>query len=196
MFKALLPGHILEEAAKGPGWYNRVRDKHLHGYGIKHPETLEYMNAEKALAWAIAEHANSEQKEAIGLMALRELGRVLGADVRSLFTEGGFLKCPDELSDDQAAAIASIEVVTKHLGRGEDREVEYVHKIKQVDKMAAIRTALQVSGKLTEKHEVTGKDGGPIETTDVTDQDLAFNILRVLKKAADAPQPSEQGESA
>lgn len=101
---------------------------------------------------------------------IRQLVRMGFADVRKLFTPGGQLKSIHDLDDDIAAAIASIEVVTKFLpGQGdEDPEVEYVHKIKMVDKIKPLELIGKHMGKQlgqwAEKLEHTGKDGGPIES--------------------------------
>lgn len=68
---------------------------------------------------------------------LQELGRLAFADPRQLFDADGKLLRPSELSDDAAAALASIEVVTRKAGEG---EVEYVAKTRGWDKNAALLT--------------------------------------------------------
>jgi len=82
------------------------------------------------------------------------------SDIRQLFTPDGRLKAIHDLDDGAAAAIASVEVVTRTLpGRdGEEAEVEYVHKIKLVDKIKPLELIGKHMGKQlgqwAEKHEV------------------------------------------
>lgn len=66
---------------------------------------------------------------------LHELANLGFSDIRGAFTDSGTLKRPEEWDDKTAAAISSIEVVTRNLGEG---EVEYIHKIKLWDKKGAL----------------------------------------------------------
>jgi len=69
---------------------------------------------------------------------LRELVAIGMSDVRKLYEEDGNLKPITELDDATAASIAGIETVTEVSGRGEDREVSYVRKVKRFDKNKAL----------------------------------------------------------
>ncbi|HEV8034376.1 terminase small subunit [Yoonia sp.] len=72
---------------------------------------------------------------------LQELARVGTSDIRKLFGPNGGLLHVTDLDDATAAAVASVEVVTKHLtteDQSGEREVEYVHKIKFWDKNSAL----------------------------------------------------------
>jgi len=79
------------------------------------------------------------------------------------------LKAIHDLDDGAAAAIASVEVVTRTLpGRdGEEAEVEYVHKIKLVDKIKPLELIGKHMGKQlgqwAEKHEVEHSAGKSIQ---------------------------------
>lgn len=66
-----------------------------------------------------------------------ELARLGLHDVRRLFDDHGRMKAINDLDDDTAAAVQSIEVVTRELPRqkGDPVEVEYVHKVKLADKI-------------------------------------------------------------
>ncbi len=125
---------------------------------------------------AIAERAEITQAD-----VLRELGRIGFADIRRLFTPGGNLRAIDDLDDDTAASIASIEVVTRRVPGGDDADVEHVAKIKTWDKRAALVDIGKHLGMFKDKVELTGKDGGPIE---MADMDLARLIAFQLTKAA------------
>lgn len=71
------------------------------------------------------------------------------ADVVQPAGGGYYLKSPDQLDDETAAAIGAIEVATKSLGEG---EVEYIHKLKPNDKLGALTLLAKYLGML-------GKDG-------------------------------------
>jgi len=87
---------------------------------------------------------------------LAELGRIGFSDIRGLFTEGGGLKHPSAWPDDLARAVASIEVVTKVLptAKGEDPEVEYVHKVRLWPKTTALDAIAKHLQMYVERKEV------------------------------------------
>lgn len=91
---------------------------------------------------------------------LTELSRLGFSDVRRLFTETGQLRNVADLDDATAAAIASVEVVTK---RSEDGEcsVEYVHKYKLWDKNSALDKLMKHLGEYAaDKIEHSVTEGG------------------------------------
>lgn len=69
---------------------------------------------------------------------LRELARVGTSDVRRLFDASGQLLPVTHLDDDTAAAISSVEVVTRRIPGEDGAEVEYVHKMRFWDKNSAL----------------------------------------------------------
>jgi phage terminase small subunit len=94
---------------------------------------------------------------------LLELGRLGMSDVRRLFTPSGALIPIEDLDDDTAAAVASVEVVTQSAGVDADgnKVVEHVHKVKLWDKNSALDKIAKHFGMFIERQEVTGPDGGP-----------------------------------
>jgi phage terminase small subunit len=92
---------------------------------------------------------------------LLELSRIAISDIRAVFDERGNLLQINGLPEGIAAAVASVEVVTRSIGEG---EVEYVHKIKFWDKLRALELLAKRLGLVKEQHEHSGKNGGPIET--------------------------------
>ena len=69
----------------------------------------------------------------------KELGRIALADIRKLFRADGSLKNPDEWSDADAAAVASLECHEEFRGKGAARKLSgYLKKVKCSDKLAAI----------------------------------------------------------
>lgn len=98
--------------------------------------------------------------EATGITAARvilELARLGTSDVRRMFNEHGSLLSIVNLSDDAAAAVSSIKVVTKRLptGDGEPAEVEYISEIKLWDKNSALEKLGKHLKLFTEVHEHT-----------------------------------------
>lgn len=71
---------------------------------------------------------------------IEEMGRIAFSDLRNCLTDAGQLKSPQEWDDDTAAAIGSLEVVTKpgDVDKDGNRGVEHVHKIKTWDKNSAL----------------------------------------------------------
>jgi len=66
-----------------------------------------------------------------------EAGRLALSDVRHLFDEAGNLRPVNELGDDIAAAVASVEVIERRTGKDRD-EVEVTRKVRLWDKNAAL----------------------------------------------------------
>lgn len=126
----------------------------------------------------------AERAEITREMVLRELGHIGFSDIRQLFGTGGALKRVEDLDDAAAAAIASIEVVVKKMPGGDDDEVEHVAKIKTWDKRAALVDIAKMQGWHVERHEHTGKDGGPIETVEKSPRDIAKDVAFILSRGA------------
>lgn len=118
---------------------------------------------------------------------LLELARIGFADIRALFTwdeeRAAFVPSRD-LSDDEAAAVASIKAETTHYTRDDgNTETKIKLEIKAHDKLGALREIGKHLG-VAERHEVTGADGGPIDVTGLTADELRALRL-ILTKAAD-----------
>jgi phage terminase small subunit len=101
----------------------------------------------------------SERTQLTADEVVLQLARMGMSDIRKLFTPDGRLKAVHDLDDDTAAAVQSIEVVTKMIPgqEGEEPEVEYLHKIKMIDKIRPLELIGKHMGKQlgqwAEKHE-------------------------------------------
>lgn len=103
----------------------------------------------------VAELVNkgAERAEATVERVLKELSRIGFSDLRRAFDTNGRLLRPEQWDDDTAAAIASVEVVTRNIGEG---EVEQVHKIKVWDKNSALEKIAKHLGMFIERVEHSG----------------------------------------
>jgi phage terminase small subunit len=114
--------------------------------------------------------ARSNRTEVAADRVLLEIARLGFSDLRRIFHQDGRLKRPDEWDDDTAAAISSVEIVTRDLGDG---VVEYVRKVKLWDKGKALE---QLS-----KHLGLYRDQGPSERpSDRPLSDMSYEELTDL----------------
>lgn len=95
---------------------------------------------------------------------LKEYARLGFLDPRKFFNADGSPRDITELDDDTAAALAGFEVMEVWEGQGDNRTfVGYLKKYKLVDKKGALDSIGKHLGMFTEKMEITGKDGGPVQ---------------------------------
>lgn len=122
---------------------------------------------------------------------LVELARMGFADVRQIFTEGGQLRDIASLPAEVAASVQSVEVVTRpgaEVDANGNRTIEYVHKIKLADKKGPLELLGKHLSVFVDRVEHTGKDGGPIETADVSDTEAARRMAFILAKGLKAQE--------
>jgi phage terminase small subunit len=114
---------------------------------------------------------------------IKELGRIGFSDLRNAFDKDGRLKTPEDWSDDFAASVASVKVVTRNAGKTAEGlpEVEYVTEIKQWDKNSALEKIAKHLGMLVDRREITGREGRDlIPENSPSNVDLAKVILSIL----------------
>lgn len=116
-------------------------------------------HVEVAAALAKAQEKRAARTEITADRVLQELAKIGFSDVRKVFTENGGLVNPADLDDETASTVAAIEVVTRRTpGAGEEAEIEYVHKIKQWDKLGALTQIGRHLGMFTDKLQVDVSD--------------------------------------
>lgn len=130
------------------------------GYSEQTSGKIGFENLSKPeIAEAIAEARAklSQRTEITQDMIMAEFARIGFGDIRQLFTENGALRSIGDLTADQAASIAAVEVVTRTIpGRdGEPAEVEYTHKIKAWDKVGALTQMGRRLGMFTDKVDMS-----------------------------------------
>ncbi len=120
------------------------------------------------LVGAAAEKAEVEIER-----VLAELARIGFSDVRQFFNEGGQLRPIQDLEDDVARAVSSIEVVVKPGG------IETVHKVKMWDKLGALEKLAKHLGMFSGAQPPGEGDG-------LTDVELAQRLAGILVAGAAA----------
>lgn len=140
------------------------------GYSEKTARSIGYENLTKPhIAAAIAEGkaGQLEQADVTAERVLKELACIGFADVRHLFEwdeERAAFVPSKSLTRERAAAVQSVKAETTHFDREDGtRETKIKLELKTHDKLGALREIGKHLG-IAERHEHTGKDGGPIET--------------------------------
>jgi phage terminase small subunit len=131
------------------------------GYSRKTARSIAEENLTKpdiAEAIRIAMEARAERTRVAADRVLVELGRIAFSNIRTLFDEKGALRNIAELSEDEAAALAAVEVSEIFGGRGEDRRlIGCMRKVRLWDKCAALELAMRHLGLLKERVEHAGE---------------------------------------
>jgi len=108
---------------------------------------------------------------------LKELAKLAFFDVRKLVDDTGRPKPLSDLDDDTAGAIVGLDVV--NIGNN-DSGVGEILKFKIADKKGALELSMRYLKLLTDKVEVTGKDGTPL--TPEIDNETARRVAFLLSK--------------
>ncbi len=129
------------------------------GYSPKTAESQASRLLSNAKVKAAVAEGLSKQLTVAGITAertLKEIARLGFSDIRGLFDANGTLKPIHQLSDDDAAALASVEVTKKNLTTG-DGEIDTVVKVKVWDKPRSLEMLAKHFALLTERIEHAGK---------------------------------------
>lgn len=134
------------KAAERAGYSEKTAGSQGHDL-LKVPEIAEAITTGKQKQLAKADLS--------AVRILEELRRLALSDARGLFDEKGNLRPIHDLTDEQAAAIASVEVVKKNLTTG-DGEIDTVIKVKVWDKPRSLEMLAKHFGLLIDKVEHSG----------------------------------------
>lgn len=117
----------------------------------------------------------------------QEYARLAFVDLRKAYDDEGNLKPIKELDDDTAAAVAGIDVESRTLKvSGTDTAVvTRTKKLKLYDKKGALDSLAKIMGMATDRVEVTGKDGAPLQEMSMleTARRLAFILAQGAAEA-------------
>lgn len=128
------------------------------GYSAKTAYSIGEENLRKPeIAAAVkAEHEKLLAKTGITAeRVLQEMGRLAFSDVSRLFTADGALKPLSQLTPEDSACIAGLEVIIKNAEAG-DGHTDKVHKIKVWDKSKNLEMLAKHLGLFVEKVEHSG----------------------------------------
>lgn len=143
------------------------------GYSAKTAEQQAYQLLQKTSVSEAIAAAQQKRAERTGITqdrVLQELARIAFFDLRKLYRDDGSMKAMHELDDDAAAVLAGVDVVEMQDGMkvevdGQMQHVPmYTKKAKIPDKVGALGLAMRHLGMLKDKTELTGPNGGPLET--------------------------------
>lgn len=127
---------------------------------------------------------------------LREYSRIAFSSPKALFKEDGTLKAMHELDDDTAASVQSINFEEIS---ADGRTIGRIAKFRQHEKRAALEALANFTKVVVPRIEVTGKNGGAIETkAEHSDKDIARRVAFLLSKGLRAkaqPAPADSGTS-
>lgn len=123
------------------------------------PETLGI----PCVAAAITEAMNrrSEKTKVTSEIVLAELLRLARADISLAYNENGDLKPIHEIPEDVRRAISGMEIYVERI---EGEEIGKIKKIRFWDKTKSLELLGKHLKLFTEKVEMTGKDGNPLQT--------------------------------
>lgn len=156
-------------------------------------------HVEVAAAIAEAFEKRSKRLDVTQDRVVRELARIAFADIRDLFTWDEERACyvPSEnLTDDQAAAISSIEAeTTRYTNENDETETKIKLKLRTYDKKGALDSLARHLGMFIERHEHTGRDGGPLEIdVNETRQRVARRVALIAnRRRANGSSPVANG---
>lgn len=116
---------------------------------------------------------------------LQEYARLAFLDPAQAFDKEGRLIPVCDMPEDVRRAVGGLDVVEMAGGMqvdgdGAQHVPMFTKKLKFWDKKGALDSLAKIKGMFVEKVEHTGKDGGPIQTKDVSDIDLARRIAFLL----------------
>lgn len=144
------------------------------------------INVKVAEAIAEAQSKRSERTEITQDMVLRELAKIGFSNMKNyigITKDGDPFMNLSTLTDDKAAALSEVTVEDFMDGRGEDaRDVRRI-RFKLYDKRAALVDIGRHLGMFKEKVELTGKDGGPIETKSKSSEEINNELMDMFIKA-------------
>lgn len=152
---------------------------------VQGPRLLGNVGVAAAISEAKAKREQRTQIDADWVLKRLELES--DADLADLYDDSGALKpVKDWPMVWRKGLVAGIET-TQEFEEVDGRKVPagLVHKVKLSDRIKRLELIGKhvAVGAFAERHEHTGKNGGPIETKDLTDDELARELAFLLQKA-------------
>lgn len=151
------------------------------GYSVKTAKSigqrlLTFVDVQKAIQGA--QKKLSERTKITQERVLQEYARIAFLDPRKLFDEHGELLPITSLDAEVAAAIGGLDVVISRTG--DKSTTEETKKIKLIDKKGALDSIAKHLGMFTDKVEVTGANGAPVQVATMTFKEYEERARRLL----------------
>lgn len=109
---------------------------------------------------------------------IEELTRIAFSDVRKLFDERGNLLDIKSLPNSIASAVSSVEVIQRESKSG---EIEYIKRVRLWNKNDALKSLAKYFDLISDKVEISGPGGGPIEiNSNVSVDHLPLYVRQLL----------------
>jgi phage terminase small subunit len=169
---------------------NATRAATRAGYSIKNADKIGPENLRKPkIQKAIQEQMDARENRTLitadkVLEELAKIGFSNLADYIQVQRDGTAYVDLSELTREQAAAVQEITVDEYAEGSGEDVRLVKKVKLKLIDKIRALELIGKHLAMWVERHEHTGKDGGPIqaEVTEMAPEERERRIAELLAK--------------
>lgn len=146
---------------------NATRAAIAAGYSAKTAESQAarlLVNVKVAAAIAEKQGKRLAKLEITADRVLQEIARLAFYDPRKFFNDDGSAKQVNELDDDTAMALAGMDVMELFEGSGDQKHAYgLMKKFKLVDKGQNLERLGKHLKLFTDKAEITGANGGPVE---------------------------------
>lgn len=181
-------------------YWEATRAAREAGYSVKSAHMLGYQLLQHPLVQKRIDELKEHALKEIGCSrerVLLELTRIATVDLSLAFDEMGQMKPLKEIPEDVRRAIAGIEVNEIFDGQGDQKSViGLAKKIKFWDKPKSLELLGKHMKLFADRLEVSGKDGGPIETYSLhlqalTPEELEAKRLR-LREIHEKQKPRKE----
>lgn len=168
------------------------------GYSQKTASETGYENLRKPQISEKIQEAMKERSERTAItqdMVLKELAKIGFSDLRKALTSNGALIDTQDWDDGFAGAVASVEIVKRQSGEYDDDGkpiMDHVHKIKTWDKVSALDKLGKHLGLFPTHHTHSGPDGGPIETKELSDTEVARRVAFLLVQGIEEKENGDE----
>lgn len=195
-----------------PKDWNVVNAVERAGYDVANRANASYIG-KSLLKQPLVKAAIDEKRKRLATKAditaertLEEIRRVAFFDFRKLFNPDGSLKNPEDMDDETASVVSSVEVFEEYEGKGEDRKlIGYTKKVRLWDKIRALenlgknlglfKEIMEHHGTIDHNHKVDSRllvllDALPLEVREQMLEKLKADQVKQLEHKPDViPNP-------
>lgn len=153
------------------------------GYSKNTATIIGHENLSKPYIQEAISEAKAQRQERTEItqdMVVKELARIAFLDIRKAFDENGDLLPITDMPEDVARAIGGMDISQLS---SDDETISVLKKIKLIDKKGALELLGRHMAMFTDKKEVTGPEGKPIQVmaVEVSAEDAARMYNDIIK---------------